>query len=689
MINETSQFFAILTNVGAAKQANADALGIPWKISEMGVGDANGTDPIPSPSQTTLINERRRRPLNQLFIDPANPAVLVAEQVIPEDVGGFWIREIGLYDADGDLVAVANCAPSYKPLLPQGSGRTQVVRVNFIVGSTGNITLKLDPSVVLATREFVDRRIVEELAKFDTKQSVRVATTAPVVLSGLLLIDGIQLVAGDRVLVKNQANGIQNGVYVASLNTWARASDADASIEVTPGMLIPVEQGTAGGDSIWQLVTDAPIVLGTTPLTFEVASGPTGIVAGSYRSVTVDKRGRVVGGTNPTTLSGYGITDAMGCTITATTEAGDVSWNALVTGGLHPKLMLGSNPDGPGGTGYFYCRTYVRIPVNGLGSGAVQQFAEPYATPTEGGQMYWRGLNGSVWTPWVKVLDSNSAASQQDAEGGTSADRWMSSVRVFQSMAKFGLGATTLPTLSTVADSTTPTGLYQVPATATGLPIAEAGFIDIRRGGDGLVSQRFFSRQTQSAFFRRGNGSLGNWEEFLHSGNGASQQEAEGGVLTSRWMSPLRVFQAIAKKMAQATEAVLGVAKIATQVQTNDGVDDSTIVTPKKLRGGVSINLATNGHIAMPWWLGNFIIQWGRVAAATADREYDVTFSIAFPTSVFVLVPGVGYTGPRTDDNVIAQATEPTLQGVKLNRQDSVTAVSRPTVFLTYIALGY
>lgn len=578
MINETSQFFAILTNVGAAKQANADALGIPWKISEMGVGDANGIDPIPSPSQTALINERRRRPLNQLFIDPANPAVLIAEQVIPEDVGGFWIREIGLYDADGDLVAVANCAPSYKPLLPQGSGRTQVVRVNFIVGSTGNITLKIDPSVVLATREFVDRRLVEELSRLDTKQSVRVATTAPVVLSGLLSIDGIQLMAGDRVLVKHQANGAQNGVYVASVNAWTRASDADASIEVTPGVLIPVEQGTAGGDSIWQLITDGPITLGITPLIFEVATGPTGIVAGSYRSVTVDRRGRVVGGTNPTTLSGYGITDAMGCTITAATEAVDVSWNTLITGGLHPKLMLGSNPDGPGGTGYFYCRTYVRIPVNGLGSGAVQQFAEPYATPTEGGQMYWRGLNGSVWTPWVKVLDSNSAASQQDAEGGTSPDRWM---------------------------------------------------------------------------------------------------------------SPLRVFQTIAKKMVQATEAVLGVAKIATQVQTNDGTDDSTIVTPKKLRGGVSMNLATNGHIAMPWWLGNFIIQWGRVAAATADREYDVTFSIAFPTSVFVLVPGVGYTGPRTDDNVIAQATEPTLQGVKLNRQDSVTAVSRPTVFLTYIALGY
>ncbi|WP_460146634.1 phage tail-collar fiber domain-containing protein [Pseudomonas sp. S2_A02] len=165
MIDANSQFFAILTNVGMAKQANADALGIPWKITEMGVGDANNTDPIPNASQTTLINEWRRRPLNQLKIDPINPAVLIAEQIIPADEGGKWIREIGLYDADGDLVAVANCAPSFKPILSQGSGRTQIVRMNFIVTSTGNITLKIDPSIVLASRAYVDAAILEVLPK--------------------------------------------------------------------------------------------------------------------------------------------------------------------------------------------------------------------------------------------------------------------------------------------------------------------------------------------------------------------------------------------------------------------------------------------------------------------------------------------------------------------------------------------
>ncbi|OPB08198.1 phage tail protein [Pseudomonas synxantha] len=269
MIDANSQFFAILTNVGMAKQANADALGIPWKFTEMGVGDANGTDPIPSATQTQLINEWRRRPLNQVRVDPVNPAVIIAEQIIPADEGGHWIREIGLYDAAGDLVAVANCAPSFKPLMSQGSGRTQVVRMNFIVSSTGNITLKIDPAVVLATREYVDQRIMEEVYKLDSKQSVRVATTANVALAGLQVLDGVALLASDRVLVKNQNVAKDNGIYIVSTAAWVRATDADTNTEVTSALLVSVEQGATLADTRWQLITDGAIVLGTTPLTFQ------------------------------------------------------------------------------------------------------------------------------------------------------------------------------------------------------------------------------------------------------------------------------------------------------------------------------------------------------------------------------------------------------------------------------------
>ena len=326
MTDQNSQFFAILTAVGEAKQANADALGVPWTFSQMGVGDANGIDPVPSRTQNSLINERRRAPLNQLKVDPQNLNVIIAEQVIPPDVGGWWIREIGLYDTDGDLVAVANCAPSFKPLLSQGTGKTQVVRLNIIVTSTANVQLKIDPSVVLATREWV----TEELAKQDFKHSVLAATTANIALSGLQTVDGVVLTPGARVLVKNQATAKDNGLYlVVAGGAWTRCTDADASIKVTPGLLVSVEKGTANADSAWQLVTDGPITLGVTALVFEMAFGRTG-VAGTYRSVTVDKYGRVVAATNPTTLAGYGITDALSVFSSGAADIGKIINSSVV-----------------------------------------------------------------------------------------------------------------------------------------------------------------------------------------------------------------------------------------------------------------------------------------------------------------------------------------------------------------------
>ncbi|WP_432214416.1 phage tail protein [Pseudomonas mosselii] len=311
MADQNTQFYAILTNVGAAKQANADALGVPWKITQMGVGDANGTEPTPNATQTRLINEWRRAPLNQLKVDDKNNAIIVAEQVIPAEVGGKWIREIALYDADGDMIAVANCPPTFKPLLSQGSGRTQVVRMNLLVSSSSNVELKIDPAVVLATREYVDTVVVEALSKLDYKHSVVVATTGNIVLSGIQTIDGELLPDGARVLVKDQNQGKDNGIYIAlASGPWKRAPDADANAKVTPGLFVSVEKGTTNGDSCWQLVTDAPIVLSTTALVFEMVAGRTGVNAGTYRAVTVDKYGRVVGGTNPTSLSEYGIATA-------------------------------------------------------------------------------------------------------------------------------------------------------------------------------------------------------------------------------------------------------------------------------------------------------------------------------------------------------------------------------------------
>ncbi|MBD9579539.1 phage tail protein [Pseudomonas sp. BGr12] len=262
-------YYALLTTIGAGKLANATALGTTLKITQLAVGDGGGDVPAPDASRTQLVNEVRRAPLNRLSVDPANSAQIIAEQVIPEDVGGWWIREMGLYDEAGALIAYANCAPSYKPQLAEGSGRTQTVRIVLIVSNAASVELKIDPSVVLATREYVDNSIVTALNRLDYKQSVRAATTASVTLSGLQTVDGVALAAGDRVLVKNQTSAVDNGLYVVAAGVWKRATDADENSEVTPGLTVTVESGTAQADSVWQLVTDGVIVLGTTALAFQ------------------------------------------------------------------------------------------------------------------------------------------------------------------------------------------------------------------------------------------------------------------------------------------------------------------------------------------------------------------------------------------------------------------------------------
>ncbi|MCI4225040.1 phage tail protein [Dickeya dianthicola] len=152
----STKYIALLTQVGAARLANAVALGKQLEITQMGVGDGGGTLPTPDTTQTKLINEKRRAPLNSLSIDPANANQIIAEQVIPENEGGFWLREIGLYDADDNLVAVANCPETYKPQLQEGSGRVQTVRMILVVSQAAGVSLKIDPAVVLASRQYVD-----------------------------------------------------------------------------------------------------------------------------------------------------------------------------------------------------------------------------------------------------------------------------------------------------------------------------------------------------------------------------------------------------------------------------------------------------------------------------------------------------------------------------------------------------
>ncbi|OTQ27049.1 hypothetical protein B6D02_09365 [Gilliamella apicola] len=173
----SQKFYTLITQQGAALLANATALGIPLKLCKMAVGDANGSATTPDASQTKLIHEVYKAPLNSLTTDEKNPNQIIAELVIPENQGGWFINEIGLYDEDDTLVAVGNCPITYKPQLSEGSGRTQVIRMIIVVDNVNAVTLKFDPSVVLATRQDVDNLITSKMANHEQTTNHPSATT--------------------------------------------------------------------------------------------------------------------------------------------------------------------------------------------------------------------------------------------------------------------------------------------------------------------------------------------------------------------------------------------------------------------------------------------------------------------------------------------------------------------------------
>ncbi|WP_410705533.1 phage tail protein [Citrobacter freundii] len=158
----SKKFKTIITTAGAEKLAAATVPGgKKVNLTAMAVGDGGGTLPEPNAGQTTLINEVWRHALNKISQDNKNKNYIVAELVIPPDVGGFWMRELGLYDDAGTLIAVANMAESYKPKLAEGSGRAQTCRMVIIVSSVDSVALSIDATTVMATQDYVDDKLAE------------------------------------------------------------------------------------------------------------------------------------------------------------------------------------------------------------------------------------------------------------------------------------------------------------------------------------------------------------------------------------------------------------------------------------------------------------------------------------------------------------------------------------------------
>lgn len=256
-------YYTLSTTTGNAKLAAYLSGGAALQIAQMVLGDGNGSAVTPTGNETALVHQVYAKALDSLTVDASNPTWLVATMTIPAASGGWTIREVGLKDAAGDLVAIGNFPDTYKPLPSSGASGELTIKVIWQVSNASAVSLVIDPTVALASKSYV----LDEIANKGLKYA-RLAATSNLTLSGIQTIDGKAGAAGDVVLVTAQTAASTNGLYVMASGAWSRATDADASADLPPGCLVSVSEGDVNGGSLWRLTTPAPITLGTTSLTF-------------------------------------------------------------------------------------------------------------------------------------------------------------------------------------------------------------------------------------------------------------------------------------------------------------------------------------------------------------------------------------------------------------------------------------
>ncbi|HAX7093008.1 phage tail protein [Escherichia coli] len=220
MSTTTRKFKTIITDTGAKKLAQAAAPdGNPVRLTHMAVGDGGGTLPTPDSKQTRLVHEVWRHTVNRVILDATHQNRIIAELVIPPETGGFWIREIGVFDEHGDLIAVGNTAESYKPAVAEGSGRAQTFRTILTVSSTATVALTVDNTMVMATVDYVDDKLKEHE---QSRRHPDASLTAKgfVQLSSATNSDSETLAATPKAV--KAAYDLANGKYTAQDATTAR-----------------------------------------------------------------------------------------------------------------------------------------------------------------------------------------------------------------------------------------------------------------------------------------------------------------------------------------------------------------------------------------------------------------------------------------------------------------------------------
>lgn len=246
-------YYTLLTKIGQASIANAVALNKPVNLTSMAVGDGNGNPTTPSENQTALVREKYRAQINQLTVDPDNPNYLIAEMIIPTTVGGWSIYEVGVFDDQSQLVAVANFPATYKPELAEGSGRDLIVRIVIQVSNASVVTLKIDPAITLASQAWVAANYVKKItvAGGTTGQVLAKKSNANEDFKWVDPTAAVQVIVDSQTEEQTLASG-QTIINLAKLTTQATA------IYVEGVRLYPTTHYTINSDTRLTLKTSYP-----------------------------------------------------------------------------------------------------------------------------------------------------------------------------------------------------------------------------------------------------------------------------------------------------------------------------------------------------------------------------------------------------------------------------------------------
>ncbi|SDC64302.1 Phage-related tail fibre protein [Pseudomonas guariconensis] len=689
MANSTTQFGGFLTNVGIAQQANSAALGVPWSITHMLIGDGGGDpaqfpDPVPKPTQTALVHQVLRAQLNALYPSPADPAVLVAELVLPPETGGWWIRELALEDANGNFVAVASPAPSYKPLLVQGSGRTQTIRMHVVFGNVANITLKIDPSIVLATREYVDkaREAAELYARNQLKAHTDAANPHPQYLlrSAVAKDSGPLAWLGDAV---GTANALTLTLKHAEATLMAYAAGQRFQFKATASNTGPVtakigalaavavkksEGGglvdLVGGDiragalydlnydgTYFQLGGGVGAGKAFERFSFEASVGQAVFpVPHTVGNVIVMRNGREV---SEFLSDGQAVTLQQPCDFGESVQI--LAFSSFQSANTYTKAevdaLLTASAGLPVGTMLPFPKG--TVPPGFLEVDGSLQSAAAY--PDLAAYLGTTFNTGGEPAGYFRLPESRGEFLRGWDHGrGVDAGRSIGSI---QGDAIRNLSGT-LGKVYRRADSGEATGVYANSLKSPGQIVSGSNIAD----------------QTVEIKF----------DASLQVPTAAENRPRNLAVMwcVKAWNAPVNQGQidvaALAPLAAQATEIKLGTAKVATQDQLKAGAADDVIVTPKKLRWGFAWSFTPNGYIIFPDWLMGFVLVWGFIAGAAGARN--ISFPTAFPTECL----GLMLTG-QANQTVAAEYND---QWINSYTKDGAVIYAESTQTVRYFGFG-